>query len=56
LEDALRAKLEDVREQYERQLKDLQEACGEAMLELRAENWRPCWARTRPDSHDPAGA
>jgi len=23
-------------EQYERQLKDLQEACGEAMLELRA--------------------
>ena len=26
----------DVREQYERQLKDLQEAYGEAMLELRA--------------------
>jgi hypothetical protein len=36
LEDALRSKLEDVREQYERQLKDLQEAYGEAMLELRA--------------------
>lgn len=32
---ALRAKSEDVREQYERQLKDLQEAYGEAMLELR---------------------
>ncbi|MDZ4078433.1 MAG: hypothetical protein U1E07_08495 [Hydrocarboniphaga sp.] len=27
---------EDVREQYERKLKDLQEAYGEAMLELRA--------------------
>ena len=26
----------DVREQYETQLKDLQEAYGEAMLELRA--------------------
>ena len=36
LENALRAKPEDVREQYERQLKDLQEAYGEAMLELRA--------------------
>ncbi|QJD66451.1 DUF1153 domain-containing protein [Xanthomonas campestris pv. badrii] len=32
LENALRAKPEDVREQYERQLKELQEA----MLELRA--------------------
>jgi len=36
MENALRAKPEDVREQYERQLKDLQEAYGEAMLELRA--------------------
>lgn len=36
LENALRAKPEDVREQYERQLKDLQEAYGEAMLELHA--------------------
>ena len=36
MENALRAKPEDVREQYERQLKDLQEACGEAMLEIRA--------------------
>jgi len=26
----------DVREQYERQIKEVQEACGEAMLELRA--------------------
>jgi transposase-like protein len=36
MENALRTKPEDVREQYERQLKDLQEAYGEAMLELRA--------------------
>lgn len=35
-ENALRAKPEDVREQYERKLKDLQEAYGEAMLKLRA--------------------
>lgn len=31
----MRAKPEDVREQYEGQLKDLQEAYGEAMLEIR---------------------
>ena len=36
MENALKARPEDVREQYERQLKDLQEAHGEAMLELRA--------------------
>jgi transposase-like protein len=36
LENALRAKPLDIKEQYERQLKDLQEAYGEAMLELRA--------------------
>lgn len=36
MNNALKAKPEDVREQYERQLKDLQEAYGEAMLELRA--------------------
>lgn len=36
LANALRAKPLDVKEQYERQIKELQEACGEAMLELRA--------------------
>ena len=36
MENALRAKPEDVREQYERQLRDLHEAYGEAMLEIRA--------------------
>ncbi len=36
MENALKPKPEDVREQYERQLKDLQEAYGEAMLEFRA--------------------
>jgi transposase-like protein len=35
MENALRANPLDIREQYERQLKDLQEAYGEAMLELR---------------------
>lgn len=35
-ENALRANPLDVREQYEPQLKDLQEAYDEAMLELRA--------------------
>ncbi len=36
MENALRANPLDIREQYERQLKELQEAYGEAMLELRA--------------------
>ena len=37
MENALKARPEDVHEQYERQLKDLQEAYGKAMLELRAQ-------------------
>ena len=36
MENALRANPQDLREQYEKQLKDLQEAYGEAMLEIRA--------------------
>lgn len=36
MENALRAKPLDVREQYERQIKELQEGYGEARLELRA--------------------
>lgn len=36
MESSLRANPLDIREQYEKQLKDLQEAYGEAMLELRA--------------------
>jgi transposase-like protein len=56
VENALRANPQDIREQYERQLKDLQEAYGEAMLELRArKNCSPCWARTRIDRDDPSG-
>src|ERR1700740_1807140 len=35
MENALRANPLDVREQYEKQIKELQEAYGEAMLELR---------------------
>ena len=36
MENALRAKPLDIKEQYERQLEELQGAYGEAMLELRA--------------------
>lgn len=36
MENALRANPLDIREQYEKQIKELQEAYGEAMLELRA--------------------
>ncbi|HYE35624.1 DUF1153 domain-containing protein [Methylocaldum sp.] len=36
MENALRANPLEVREQYEKPLKELQEAYGEAMLELRA--------------------
>lgn len=36
MENSLRANPLDMREQYEKQLKDLQEAYGEAMLELHA--------------------
>ena len=36
MENALRAKPLDIREEYERQLSELQAAYGEAMLELRA--------------------
>jgi transposase-like protein len=42
MENALRAKPEDVREQYERQLKELNAAYGEAMLELRARKKTGC--------------
>lgn len=36
MENALRSKPLEVKEQYERQVRELQEAYGEAMLELRA--------------------
>lgn len=56
MENALRANPQDVREQYEKQLKDLQDAYGEAMLELRGRKiCSPCWARTRSDRDDPPG-
>jgi len=35
MENALRTKPLEIKEQYERQIKELQEAYGEAMLELR---------------------
>ncbi len=36
MENSLRAKPLEIKEQYERQVKELKEAYGEAMLELRA--------------------
>ena len=46
MENALRAKPEDIREQYESQLKALPEAYGEAMLELRArKKWEALLAK-----------
>lgn len=45
MENALRASPLDIREQHEKQLKDLREADGEAMLELRArKSSRPSWS------------
>lgn len=46
MENALKARPEDIREQYESQLKALQEAYGEAMLELRArKKWEALLAK-----------
>ena len=54
MENTLHANLQNVREQYELQLKELQEAYGEAMLELRAQKrCSPCRARARNDRDDP---
>lgn len=56
MENALRANPLDIKEQYERQLKDLQEAYGEAMLELRArKSCKPCWTRKGNDPSRAAG-
>jgi transposase-like protein len=35
MENALRAKPLEIKEQYEKQIRELQEACGEAMLQMR---------------------
>ena len=43
MENALKANPLDIHSQYERQIKDLQEAYGEAMLELRARNVPLVW-------------
>ncbi|WP_252737745.1 transposase [Citreicella sp. C3M06] len=54
MENSLRANPLDIRDQYEKQLRDLQEAYGEALLELRPEkcsraSWRRA-SRCRPPS------
>ena len=48
IESALRARPEDIRGQYERQLKDLQEADGEAILELRARKFQALLRNEEP--------
>ena len=58
MENALRAKTLDIREQYERQLADLQSAYGQAMLELHARKKLASLLgkrRTRNDSGSSAG-
>lgn len=37
-ENTMRSKLLEVKEQYEKQIREIQEAYGEAMFELRARN------------------
>lgn len=54
MENAQRANPLDLKDQYERQIKDLREAYREAMLKLRArKNYSACWARTTSDRDDP---
>ena len=56
IDNALRARPEVICEQYERQLKDLQEAYREAMLELSVQkNCNPCSRRKNHDRGYPAG-
>ena len=52
MENALKAKPFEVKELYEKQIKDLQEAYGEAMLELRARK-RACEFRRSQKSFSP---
>ena len=57
MENALRANPLDIKEEYEKQVKDLQEAYGEAMLELRArKKWQAllddCLLYTSPSPRD----
>lgn len=56
MENALRTKPEDVREHYEWQLKDLQEAYGEACWRfVREKGWHFCGERTRAGALGPLG-
>ena len=50
MENALQAKPRDVRQQYEKQIYQLQAAYGEAMLELHArKNRKNGWRGTKAD-------
>jgi hypothetical protein len=56
IENALRTRPLDVKEQYEEQVRELQEAYGEAMLQMRVlKSIKACW-RTKTDVRSsPAG-
>lgn len=56
MENALRAKPLDIKEQYEKQIRELQEAYGEAMLQMRVlKSIKACWGTTTNDRSSPAG-
>jgi|SRR5690625_2567081 len=56
MENALRAKPEDVREQYERSSRTCRKPMARRCWSCaREKNCSPCWARTRVDPLDPAG-
>ncbi|MGE6140704.1 transposase [Aeromonas rivipollensis] len=56
MENALRAKPLDIREQYEKQLKELQEAMARPCWSYAPEkSWPPCWARTTDSRRCSAG-
>jgi transposase-like protein len=56
MENVLRANPQDAKEQYEQQLKELQEAMERRCLSsVRENSCSPCWARTSHDRDDPPG-
>lgn len=56
MENALRAKPLDIKEQYENQIRELQEAHGEAMLQMRVlKKYQSLLGTTTNDRSSPVG-
>ncbi|WP_407239370.1 transposase [Escherichia coli] len=55
MENALRAKPLDIREQYEKQLKELRSLWRGHAGVTRQKSWPPCWARTTDSRRCSAG-